>query len=117
MSLTMKEKSRYQAGPFPLLESRTERKVSHPGRIHQYYRVQKPEVRPAPSQQAGTDARTLLHERRRNWQAPRERHQPDGDKTREFRIYCWMGGICEERGGYGTVNKLRILVRRFHRLS
>jgi hypothetical protein len=28
-----KKKSRYKAGPFLLPESRTERKVSHPGRI------------------------------------------------------------------------------------
>jgi hypothetical protein len=38
-----------QAYPFPLPESRTEREVSYPGRIHQDYRV-KPEVRPVPSQ-------------------------------------------------------------------
>jgi hypothetical protein len=57
------EKSRYQAGPFLLPESRTKRKVGHPGRIHQHYRIQKPEVRPAPTQQAGAGARIPLRER------------------------------------------------------
>jgi hypothetical protein len=50
-----RKKSRYKAGPFPLPESRTERKASYLGQIHQHYRVQKPEVRPARTQQTGND--------------------------------------------------------------
>jgi hypothetical protein len=46
----MQGKSRYQAGPFQMPEIRTERKVSYPGRIHQHYRLQKPEVRLAAPQ-------------------------------------------------------------------
>jgi hypothetical protein len=34
-----REKGSYQADPFPLLKSRTEREVSHPGRIHPDYRL------------------------------------------------------------------------------
>jgi hypothetical protein len=77
MRLTMQEKSRYQAGPFPLPESRTERKISHPGRIHQHYRVQKPEVRHAPSQHADADASPPLYARRGGQTQTR---QPQGQK-------------------------------------
>jgi hypothetical protein len=59
----MQEKKQSPDRSVPLLESRTERKISYPERLHQHRRIQKAKVRPASSQQTGADARSPLRER------------------------------------------------------
>jgi hypothetical protein len=80
----MQEKNSYQTGPFLLPESRTERKVSHPGRIHQHYRIQKPEVRPTSSQQASADASPPLRERQGRQTQTRQTKAPQPERQKNL---------------------------------
>jgi hypothetical protein len=84
MGFTMREESNHQTGPFPLQENRTEREISHPGRVRQNNQPQKPEIRPADTEQTGDSGGTTRCERQdgQSQAVQKKTRQPEGQKTR-----------------------------------